>query len=131
MSTATFAISITCSSVRLETLRRSTGTSLCMVSPVLSFGMCSIIFGTISLWISCMVPLSTMNLSGRTIPATRASPSPHVDQHLIMREAFLFPVEYCTWRVEAAPAFLDIVYELILASHVEVGVLLPGERCVW
>jgi len=50
--TAVFAISITSSSVRLETFRRSTGTSLCIVSPVSFVWDVLDHLWTISLWIA-------------------------------------------------------------------------------
>ena len=52
------------------------------------------------------------------------------DEDLLMREALFFPIENCSRSVEAGPAHLNIVDQLVFASDVEERVLLPCEASV-
>src|SRR2546426_1983934 len=49
---------------------------------------------------------------------------------LFRSEALFFPIENCSRSVEAGPAHLNIVDQLVFASDVEERVLLPCEASV-
>src|SRR5438046_5529521 len=55
---------------------------------------------------------------------------PNADEHLLMWEALLLPIENRTGSVQTRPALLYIMDQLLLTLHIEERVLLPSKRSV-